>query len=100
MGIDDATDLGSCAFGVWLVGSGLNYAPLAIYAVMLLSRMNWRGRILVRNCAAMVSCSYGSSCPRRSLLSRFRQSSATAGTPDGASGFLQTIDHLTFKTSK
>ncbi|MCX5064684.1 hypothetical protein OOJ91_02215 [Micromonospora lupini] len=30
-----SSDLGGRAFGLWLVGAGLNYAPLSAYAIML-----------------------------------------------------------------
>jgi hypothetical protein len=35
MGAAQATDLGGWALGVWLIGARLNYAPLAVYAVVL-----------------------------------------------------------------
>lgn len=31
----EASSLGTRIFGVWLIGAGLNYAPLAVYAVLL-----------------------------------------------------------------
>ncbi|MEV4824215.1 hypothetical protein [Micromonospora sp. NPDC049274] len=31
-------DLGARVFGLWLVGAGLNYAPLSAYAIMLTRR--------------------------------------------------------------
>src|SRR5262245_24674445 len=33
--LTQATDLGGRALGVWLIGAGLNYAPLAVHAVIL-----------------------------------------------------------------
>jgi hypothetical protein len=31
----ESSSLGTRIFGVWLIGAGLNYAPLAVYAVLL-----------------------------------------------------------------
>ncbi len=33
--VADATGLGGRIFGVWMIGAGLNYAPLAAYAIAL-----------------------------------------------------------------
>ena len=33
--LTQARDIGGWALGAWLIGAGLNYAPLAVYAVML-----------------------------------------------------------------
>ncbi|WP_433270126.1 hypothetical protein ACQPWR_14245 [Micromonospora vinacea] len=34
--LSSTNDLGSRAFGLWLTGAGLNYAPLSAYALMLM----------------------------------------------------------------
>ena len=31
----EASGLGTRIFGIWLIGAGLNYAPLAVYAILL-----------------------------------------------------------------
>jgi hypothetical protein len=31
----DASDLGTRILGIWLIGAGVNYAPLAVYAILL-----------------------------------------------------------------
>ncbi|MBG6104326.1 hypothetical protein IW249_004740 [Micromonospora vinacea] len=36
--LSSSNDLGGRAFGLWLTGAGLNYAPLSAYALMLMRR--------------------------------------------------------------
>jgi hypothetical protein len=36
--VTSASSLGTCILGAWLIGAGLNYAPLAGYAILLSRR--------------------------------------------------------------
>lgn len=73
----NASDITSRMLGLWLVGAGLNYALLAVWAVILSRRgaldAELAGPTLARNYAAMVSCNCGSLCHYRSLLSSSRR---------------------------
>lgn len=59
---------------LWVLGVGLNYAPLSVYAVLLTVRVpwipNWQALTSVQSCAATASFSSGFSCRCRSSFSR------------------------------
>ena len=69
-----ASGLGGRMLGIWMIGAGLNYAPLAAYEIALSlarahSALSWPVWTPAGNCAATASSSYGYSCPFRSSSS-------------------------------
>ena len=59
-----ASGLGTRILGIWLIGAGLNYAPLAAFAISLSrlapSKPNWPMSIPAGSCAATAFSNFGS----------------------------------------
>lgn len=71
--VASASGPGARIFGIGVIGAGLNYPPLAAYAIALSraarSTRSWQTWTPAGSCAAAASSSFGSSCLPRSSSS-------------------------------